>query len=739
MKTQTYCCKIFYSCFLSTVFFLFLSFFQGTPLYCSSEAAAAVVDGLGLESLVKKELSVPNPLELNPQWWNYFNVEGEELKKRISSTNAYLHEVYATLPFEDQSVALPIINKIATSLNALPYARSHEAPSVPKPHPYLTSYTLEQQLELSQQSRKVKLEVENETDRNADANRRLEAAQRNLDQIIVSYFGQVPLSSKKLLIGLEIIALQANLALGELNHKGSSHYLESLEKHLNSLEEELEFSIQHTDVSHYDVNKLETNITIHEKELEKAQKELSTAESNLLGIFNDDPNDLSHHYLLEQQLLQATVNRTYAWTKLLFHTFKYNVVMHLNDLFQDKLELRRNLVSWRNQILQNHEQVEDWRRTALKEQDRIRQEYTALVAHNDRSDSKAMRVNQSQRQIILNTLSNIGLLEVEMGNTQWLIDLLENHFQVNGSFWMNGWMFISDLTFKVSHNIYSFLNFSLFKVKGIPITLLTLLKIVIICVFTFWFSGFVRKFIISQGKKSELSQSTLYSLGWLARNFILSLGLIVTLYSIGLDFSSLVIFAGAMMFGVSLGLQSLANNFFCGLRILFEKKLKVGDYIQTHSGHYGKVVEMHVQNTVVLTSDGQKVIVPNSEIVGHTLVNWTGHNFDYRRLHIPFTVSATCDKEQVRQIVIEAAKRVPCALNDSDYHEPQVWLMRFDSYFIEFKLVVWIDYNFESFTHSKEADFLWEIETALRENNVPLANTYYGYYTGHTAVTASSH
>src|SRR5262249_5676072 len=147
----------------------------------------------------------------------------------------------------------------------------------------------------------------------------------------------------------------------------------------------------------------------------------------------------------------------------------------------------------------------------------------------------------------------------------------------------------------------------------------------------------------------------------------------------------------------------------------------IGDSVELHSGQEGKVSEIHVQNTVVRTNDGQKVIVPNSELIGNTLVKWTRHHHDYRRLHIPFAVAPGCDKDLVRHIVIEAAKRVPCALRDlTDYHEPQVWLINFGHHALEFELVVWIDYEADAVTDSKDADFLWEIETALRDNNIPL-------------------
>ena len=322
----------------------------------------------------------------------------------------------------------------------------------------------------------------------------------------------------------------------------------------------------------------------------------------------------------------------------------------------------------------------------------------------------------------MSILTTLELLEDEIANTEWLIHHLEDDFTKKSTFFENAWISIKTSVSKAWNRVVNAMNFSLFKVSGIPITMWVLLKIVIIVSISFWLSIMVRSSLTAFGQRREMLPSPLYIVwGAWPTYFILMLGLIFALCSIGLDFSSLIYIAGALTFGLSFGLQSSANNFLCGIRILFERKLNIGDEVELHSGHSGRVLEIHVQNTVVRTSDGQRIIVPKSELIGNTLVNWTKHNADDRRLHIPFAVAANCDKEHVRQIVIEAARRVPCALRGlPEYAEPQLWLVGFSSFAFEFKLVVWVDYNGDTVTDSKEADFLWEIETSLRKHEIPL-------------------
>ena len=712
------------NCRLIFIIFLFsLTMFSINTI----KASPFLLDELShLESVYTKELPVPNPVSLDPQWWNYFNVDGDELKRRTAVSQKVLQEFYVTLPLEDQTVASPLINKIIATLNALAQAKAIVVEQAPISRAFLKNYTLEKQLGLNREMRKLKADIINEQGRLEQLKARLSKAQKNIDNLLVAYLAQTQPSSKKAMIGLEIMTHRANVGLGEQNQHMAERRLEELEEKLKIINEELEYSKEHLDVHEFSEKQLEKNIALAQKEIDNKQNEFVAAEENILGLFSDNPNERNNHFLLEQQLLQASVNKAYAWSKLSFQIFKFNFVMHLNAQFQEgHRELRENLTTWREKISKIVQQSQEWKISAIKEQERIRQEDAFSIARNERTESQQIRFNQSLRQGVLNILTTLELLDDEIANTEWLIGQLEDDFSKKSTFIENWWVGFKSSLVRSWTKIVNTMNFSLFKVSGIPITLMTLLKIIIIISLSFWLSVFVRSSLKAFGKKrGDITESTLYSLGSLAHYFILLVGLIIALCSMGLDFSSLIIIAGALTFGLSFGLQSIAENFFCGLRILFERKLKIGDDVELHSGHHGKVTEIHVQNTVVRTSDGQKVIVPNSELIGNTLVNWTRHNYDHRRLHIPFAVAAGADKDLVRQLVIDAAKRVPCSLRGlPEYADPQLWLVSFSSFALEFKLVVWVDYDGDTVTDSKEADFLWEIESVLRLHEIPLPST----------------
>lgn len=709
--------KVIFSRFLCFVFFVIL-----IPINTLSASALLIEELMHLESLNNKDMQRPSPISLHPQWWNYFDVEGEELNQRIAATNESLQKLYVLLPYEDQNVALNYINKISTTLNALPYARKLDVLSPAENRPFLNVYTLEKQLELNKQLRKLNDELKIEADRFENLKERLAKTQSHLDNLMVTYLSQTEPSMPKLMNGLEIMMYGANTAMGEQNVRAAQSRFETLTARIQRLEEELEFSKYHLDVHEFDEGALEKNISFLMLEVEKSQKELATKEAHLLGSFSSLA-DHSKQLFLEQQLLHAHVNRAYGWANLTFHTLKFNIIMLINNRFHKGLdELRKNLTIWDEQVEEVKQQTLKWYGTSLREQERIRQEYATLLARNESAESKAMQDNQFQMLEILNLLSTLELLKDTVGDIEWLVSVLDIHFRSTSTIFENWGLAIAGFFSKLWHSTVHVMNFSIFKISGIPITLFSILKLLMIYAGSFWVSLRVRSTIIKFGKKSkEFNESSLHVIGLLARYSIIMFGVILSLWVIGIDFSHLVFIMGALLFGISFGFQSIANNIFCGLRILFERKLELGDDIELHSGHHGKVEEIHIQNTIVYTQDGQKVIVPNSEIIGNTLINWTRKHVDHRRLHIPFTVAAENDKELIREIVIEAAKKVPCTLkNNLEYSEPQVWLLSFDHHSMQFELVVWVDYKGDACTDSKESDFLWEIETALREHHIAL-------------------
>ena len=122
----------------------------------------------------------------------------------------------------------------------------------------------------------------------------------------------------------------------------------------------------------------------------------------------------------------------------------------------------------------------------------------------------------------------------------------------------------------------------------------------------------------------------------------------------GLSFDKLAIVAGALSVGIGFGLQSIVNNFVSGLILLWERAIRVGDWVVLGE-EQGYVRRINVRSTEIETFDRATMIVPNSNLVTGVVKNWVRGD-KTGRIKIPITVHMSADPEVVRDTLIACAK-----------------------------------------------------------------------------------
>jgi small-conductance mechanosensitive channel len=191
------------------------------------------------------------------------------------------------------------------------------------------------------------------------------------------------------------------------------------------------------------------------------------------------------------------------------------------------------------------------------------------------------------------------------------------------------------------------------------------------------------------------------------------IGVIVGFSTMGLDLSSLSLFAGALGVGLGFGLQGVVKEFISGLVLLFDRLVRIGDYIELQSGERGLVEEIGPRATRIRNNDDLNVVIPNSRLIEAPFTNWT-HDNNTRRVHVPFTVAYGTDKAKVRDAVLKAAHDVPFTLPDTDRYKTQVWLVAFGENGMKFELVVWPTIAAVKRPNATQAAYSWAIDDALR-------------------------
>lgn len=267
---------------------------------------------------------------------------------------------------------------------------------------------------------------------------------------------------------------------------------------------------------------------------------------------------------------------------------------------------------------------------------------------------------------------------------------------------------------------FSWLDTELFSVGETAVTYSSVLTFVVIIIVAYVVSRLVQKALSRIGHfRNSVSESSLYALNRITHYVIMLIGFLFAVASVGIDLTKFAIFASALGVGIGFGLQTLVSNFSSGLILLFDKTLKVGDFVELESGVTGEVREINIRSTVITTNDNIDIIVPNSEFVAGRVTNWTMRD-TLRRIKIEFGVAYGTDKELVRKAVLEAAERVPHTLSDDNRNGPQVWLTEFGDSSINFELVVWLKPEAVKRPGAVKAAFMWEIHTSLEEYDIEI-------------------
>lgn len=260
-----------------------------------------------------------------------------------------------------------------------------------------------------------------------------------------------------------------------------------------------------------------------------------------------------------------------------------------------------------------------------------------------------------------------------------------------------------------------------FTIGDTPITFTRLASIAIIIVLAWWASKLVEGGLHRLAKRLDADGtqgSGVYAFSRVARYLVLFLGSAIGLTFMGFDLTSLAILGGAIGVGIGIGLQGLFGNLFAGLVILFERSIKVGDYVDLQSGVVGKVSEISMRYTRITTNDSVDIFVPNSELTGGQVINWS-YGDNYRRIHVPFGVAYGTDKDLVREAGMAAAEQIDGTIRTQG-REPDVWLVSFGDSSLNFELIVWVEHKLLVAPGRTQAKYLWAIESELAARGIEI-------------------
>lgn len=204
---------------------------------------------------------------------------------------------------------------------------------------------------------------------------------------------------------------------------------------------------------------------------------------------------------------------------------------------------------------------------------------------------------------------------------------------------------------------------------------------------------------------------------------MITIGVLISLRTIGMNLTSLAIIFGGLSIGIGFGLQNTVANFIAGLILIFERPIKIGDLVEIMDVDiFGRVRSINFRSTVIMALDEKEIIVPNSKFITEPIHNLTHYN-NRIRIRIQVGVAFNSDVEIVKKALLEAATEHEEVIKDptpemEDVTNPFVRFTSFGESSLDFELYAWIPDSFMRFDVASDLHFMvWD---KLKKYNIKI-------------------
>ncbi len=177
---------------------------------------------------------------------------------------------------------------------------------------------------------------------------------------------------------------------------------------------------------------------------------------------------------------------------------------------------------------------------------------------------------------------------------------------------------------------------------------LDLLAAILIFIIGRWLAKWISLLIGKVMTKAKVEQILVSFVQHLSYFVLLAFVIIAALDRVGIKLTAAIAVLGAAALAVAFALQGSLSNFAAGILMVIFKPFKIGDFV-TVAGVQGTVQEIQVFNTVLNSLDNVRIIVPNAQVTGGTIHNYTAN--PTRRVDLKIGISYGDDLKKAKQVI----------------------------------------------------------------------------------------
>ncbi len=189
-------------------------------------------------------------------------------------------------------------------------------------------------------------------------------------------------------------------------------------------------------------------------------------------------------------------------------------------------------------------------------------------------------------------------------------------------------------------------------------------------------------------QRLPLDAGSRYAMATVLRYAIAMAGTALAFSALGLSWERVQWLAAALTFGLAFGLQEIFANFICGLIILAERPIRIGDTV-TVAGVSGSVTRIRMRATTITDWDRKELVIPNKAFITDQVINWTLSD-PMLRLAVPVGVSYDSDARQVERLLMQIATDQGIVLQEP---KPYVLFNGFGDSTLDFQLRVFLAHS----------------------------------------------
>ncbi len=653
----------------------------------------------------------PRLADLPIDWWEQFDAPSPQaFEQRLAAFTTAAAQEVAGLDGADLLAADKQLQNLRGQFDLLTAARRVPEPEAFEPVVTREVYTLDELLELRAQWRDLKKRQRVPRLRLDELESQAALLRRRQDSLLSKYVATDKSAPARIQLGLQRVAVRVEYEAATTQARNLEKRLAALENQYQRLDEQLQFALGHLTVGPVDWAELDASAAAARAQVTELSEKLDDVQSQLLAVVSSAESGRGLGLLRKQQMTRTSAELALAglrearlealtnWLRLRSGTAEFDFAA------RQAMEQRDALVS------ETTRQVEVW--TAASQ--------TTILSPAPGTDPTSVKNVELAHAAAQETIALIDAIHDALDDLGLLREAL-TAAQVGmerGLRSIQAWLSI--VVGDARHLLAGYLDFTLFHVGETPVTLGSILKMLVILVLGLALSWFIRHLLERLKDRRQFAGSpAVYTLGRLLHYLIILIAIFAAFSSIGLDFRNFALIAGALSVGIGFGLQSIVNNFVSGLILLFEGSLRVGDYIELETGLQGIVKEINTRSTLIRTNDNIDMVVPNSHFMTSQLTNWTLRE-PMARFRIGFGVAYGSDKQKVKEAALAAAAKVDLVVKHMPSRQPDVWLVDFGDNALLFELLVWVSQAGVRRPARVRAEILWELETQLRERGIEI-------------------